>query len=93
MLICERGRHIRDEALVRPRRAGIEVFGEISTVGENLPRGKFNRALQLAIKGTIVASKSWAEQACSYNELITSWLAIVEANHGMRHIGTQMELV
>ncbi len=42
---------------------------------------------------TICERKKWAEQAGAYNELITSWPAIVEASHGVGHVRTQMELV
>ncbi|MDP3151460.1 MAG: DUF1156 domain-containing protein [Archangium sp.] len=42
---------------------------------------------------TLCDRKNWAEQARPYNELITSWPAIVEASHGVGHVGTQMDLV
>jgi putative DNA methylase len=42
---------------------------------------------------TLCERKKWAEQAGPYNELITSWPAIVDASHGVGHVGTQMDLV
>jgi len=42
---------------------------------------------------TLCERKSWAEHARAYNELITSWPAIVEASHRTGHVRTQMDLV
>lgn len=42
---------------------------------------------------TLCERKRWAEQAGAYNELIMSWPAIVDASHGVGHVGTQMDLV
>jgi putative DNA methylase len=41
---------------------------------------------------TICERKKWAEQARAYNELITSWHAIVAASHDVGHVGTQAEM-
>lgn len=42
---------------------------------------------------TLCERKGWAEHARAYNELITSWPAIVDASHSIGHVRTQMELV
>jgi len=42
---------------------------------------------------TVCERKGWAEQARAYNDLITSWSAIVEASQRVGVKGTQMELV
>lgn len=41
---------------------------------------------------TLCERKGWAEDARNYNELITSWHAIVEASLNVGHSRTQMEL-
>ncbi|MBN1931789.1 MAG: DUF1156 domain-containing protein [Desulfobacterales bacterium] len=41
---------------------------------------------------TVCERKGWAEDARSYNELIASWHAIVEASHAVGHVRKQMEL-
>lgn len=42
---------------------------------------------------TLCERKGWAEHARSYNELIMSWPAIVEASHRTGHVRTQIDLV
>ena len=42
---------------------------------------------------TLCERKGWAEHARAYNDLITSWPAIVEASHRTGHVRTQMDLV
>jgi putative DNA methylase len=42
---------------------------------------------------TLCERKGWADQARAYNELITSWPAIVEASRSAGIVGTQMELI
>ena len=42
---------------------------------------------------TICERQKWAEEARAYNDLITSWPAIVEESHKVGHTGTQLELV
>ena len=42
---------------------------------------------------TFCERKGWAEQARPYNELITSWAAIVQASHSAGIVGTQMKLI
>ena len=42
---------------------------------------------------TICERQKWVEEARSYNDLITSWPAIVEQSHTVGHKGTQLELV
>lgn len=42
---------------------------------------------------TLCERKGWAEHARAYNDLITSWPAIVEASHRVGHVRTQMDLV
>ena len=42
---------------------------------------------------TLCERKGWAEHARAYNELITSWPAIVDASHRVGHVRTQMDLV
>jgi putative DNA methylase len=42
---------------------------------------------------TICERQKWAEEARAYNDLITSWPAIVEQSHKVGHTGTQLELV
>jgi putative DNA methylase len=41
---------------------------------------------------TLCERKGWAEEARAYNELITSWTAIVAASHEVGHVGTQHAL-
>lgn len=41
---------------------------------------------------TLCERKGWAEEARAYNELITSWPAIVAASHEVGHVGTQQML-
>jgi len=41
---------------------------------------------------TLCERKKWADDARAYNELITSWHAIVAASHDVGHIGSQPEL-
>ncbi|WP_373974155.1 DUF1156 domain-containing protein [Chitinibacter sp. SCUT-21] len=41
---------------------------------------------------TLCERKGWAEEARSYNELVTSWPAIVAASHEVGHVETQPEL-
>ena len=41
---------------------------------------------------TLCERKGWAEEARAYNELITSWPAIVAASHEVGHVGTQQAL-
>ncbi|TWI63148.1 putative DNA methylase [Desulfobotulus alkaliphilus] len=40
---------------------------------------------------TLCERKKWAEEAQAYNELITSWPAILQESHRIGHSGTQME--
>lgn len=42
---------------------------------------------------TICERQKWAEEARLYNELITSWPAIVEESHRVGHRGTQLQLI
>jgi putative DNA methylase len=42
---------------------------------------------------TICERQKWAEEARLYNELITSWPAIIEQSHAVGHRGTQLELI
>ena len=42
---------------------------------------------------TICERQKWAEEARAYNELITSWPAIVEESHKVGHKGTQLDLI
>jgi putative DNA methylase len=42
---------------------------------------------------TICERQKWAEEARLYNELITSWPAIVEESHKAGHKGTQLDLL
>jgi putative DNA methylase len=41
---------------------------------------------------TLCERKGWAEDARSYNELITAWTSIESASHDAGHVGTQMTL-
>ena len=41
---------------------------------------------------TLCERKGWAEDARSYNELITAWTSIESASHDVGHVGTQMTL-
>lgn len=41
---------------------------------------------------TLCERKNWAEDARSYNELITAWTSIESASHDVGHVGTQMSL-
>lgn len=41
---------------------------------------------------TLCKRKKWAEEARAYNELISSWHAIVAASHDVGHTGVQSEL-
>ncbi len=41
---------------------------------------------------TICERQKWAEDARAYNDLITSWPAIVQESHKVGHTGTQLEL-
>lgn len=41
---------------------------------------------------TLCERKRWAEEARAYNQLITSWQAIVTASHDQGHINTQQHL-
>jgi putative DNA methylase len=41
---------------------------------------------------TLCERKNWAEDARSYNELITAWTSIESASHDAGHVGTQMSL-
>jgi putative DNA methylase len=41
---------------------------------------------------TLCERKGWAEDARSYNELITAWTSIESASHDVGHVGTQMSL-
>jgi putative DNA methylase len=41
---------------------------------------------------TLCERKNWAEDARSYNELITAWTSIESASHDAGHVGTQMTL-
>lgn len=41
---------------------------------------------------TLCERKNWAEDARSYNELITAWTSIESASHDVGHVGTQMTL-
>ena len=41
---------------------------------------------------TLCERKKWTDDARAYNELITSWPAIVSASHETGHSGTQTEL-
>ena len=64
--------------------------------GELLARmpDKQDAVRQLAYRlYTICERQKWAEEARAYNELITSWPAIVEESHKIGHAGTQLELV
>jgi putative DNA methylase len=42
---------------------------------------------------TICERQKWAEEARLYNELITSWPAIVDESHKVGHRGTQLDLL
>jgi len=42
---------------------------------------------------TICERQKWAEEARLYNELITSWPAIVEESHKAGHRGAQLQLI
>jgi putative DNA methylase len=42
---------------------------------------------------TICERQKWAEEARAYNDLITSWPAIVEESHKVGHKGTQLDLL
>src|SRR5690606_11030966 len=42
---------------------------------------------------TLCERNKWAEAARPYNELITSWPAIVEESHKVGHKGTQLDLI
>jgi putative DNA methylase len=42
---------------------------------------------------TVCERQKWAEEARLYNELITSWPAIVEESHRVGHKGTQLDLL
>lgn len=41
---------------------------------------------------TICERHKWAEEARAYNELVTSWPAIIDQSHKIGHRGTQLEL-
>jgi len=41
---------------------------------------------------TLCERKGWADEARSYNELITSWLGIEAASHEVGHLGSQAKL-
>jgi putative DNA methylase len=42
---------------------------------------------------TLCERKKWADEARAYNELVTSWPAIVEASHEAGHKGEQIRLL
>ena len=42
---------------------------------------------------TLCERKGWAEEARAYNELVTSWPAIVEESQKVGHKGEQLSLV
>lgn len=41
---------------------------------------------------TLCERKKWAEEALSYNELITSWHNILSSSYEVGHVGTQLQL-
>lgn len=74
-------------------RALRESEGEAGALLARMPE-KQNAIRQLAYRLYAICEKQkWAEEARPYNELITSWPAIVEESHKAGHKGTQLDLV
>lgn len=74
-------------------RALGESEGEAGALLARMPE-KQDAIRQLAYRlYTICERQKWAEEARAYNELITSWPAIVEESHKVGHKGTQLDLI
>lgn len=81
------------EALHHLSRALGASEGEAGALLAKMPE-KQDAVRQLSYRlYTLCERKGWAEHARAYNDLITSWPAIVEASHRTGHVRTQMDLV
>lgn len=81
------------EALHHLCRALGESEGDAGTLLAKMPEKQEAIRLLAYRLYTLCERKGWAEHARPYNELITSWPAIVEASHHTGHVRTQMDLV
>jgi putative DNA methylase len=81
------------EALHHLCRALGESEGDAGTLLAKMPEKQEAIRLLAYRLYTLCERKGWAEHARPYNELITSWPAIVEASHRTGHVRTQMDLV
>jgi putative DNA methylase len=81
------------EACHQMCRALGESEHEAGTLLARMPE-KQDAIRQLAYRlYTLCERNKWAEEARPYNELITSWPAIVDESHKVGHKGTQLDLI
>jgi putative DNA methylase len=81
------------EACHQMSRALGESEGDAGALLARMP-DKQDPIRQLAYRlYTLCERKGWAEEARSYNELVTSWPAIVEESHKKGHKGAQLDLL